>query len=269
MTTKLDQILEQTRHDVVARFQTANVQSLEARASAHQPRGFAATIRHVAQRSPAVIAELKKASPSKGLIRPDFHPANLAQAMQLAGAAALSILTDEPFFQGSLHNLQQASATVDIPCLRKDFIVDPFQILEARAHGADAILLIVAAHTDLNLKRLRASAREHSLDVLCEVHNAEELTRALDLDCEAIGVNSRDLRDFTVHPQILTKLVEQIPKTVVRVAESGITNGAEMARLRAAGYDAFLIGEALMRQPDPGTALAELLAAAAPSLARA
>jgi indole-3-glycerol phosphate synthase len=269
MATKLDQILARTRLDVAARRDASDLASLERRAAMHSPRGFAANLRRVAQRGPAVIAELKKASPSKGLIRADFHPAGLAASLEAAGAAALSVLTDEPFFQGSLHNLQEASTAVAIPCLRKDFMVDPFQVLEARANGADAILLIVAAHDDATLRLLRASARDYSLDVLCEVHNREELKRALDLDCEAIGVNSRDLRDFTVRPETLCELVGDIPATVVRVAESGITRGEEMGRLRTQGYDAFLIGEALMRQGDPGLALTGLLAADMPILAKA
>lgn len=233
--------------------------ALERQAAAHIPRGFVSGLRRVAKQRPAVIAELKKASPSKGLIRPNFQAADLACSLEGAGAAALSVLTNEEFFEGSLKNLEVASHAVKIPCLRKDFIVDPFQVLEARAHGADAILLIVAAHTDAALKLLRESARQSGLDVLCEVHGAEELARAVEIGCEAIGVNSRDLRDFTVRPETLFELAELIPESVVRVAESGISHGDEMVRLRAAGYDAFLIGEALMRQPDPGAALAGML----------
>jgi indole-3-glycerol phosphate synthase len=259
MATKLDRILAQTKLDVVVRKEKADIASLERQAAAHTPRGFARGLRRVAEHGPAVIAELKKASPSKGLIRAEFHPAALASSLEAGGAAALSVLTDEPFFQGSLRNLELASAAVKIPCLRKDFMVDPFQVLEARASGADAILLIVAAHTDEDLKLLRESASEHGLDVLCEVHGDEELDRAVQLGCEAIGVNSRDLRDFTVRLETFTDLVERIPAEVVRVAESGIRNGEDMLRLRAEGYDAFLIGESLMRQPDPGAALAEML----------
>jgi indole-3-glycerol phosphate synthase len=264
MSTKLDQILAHTKISVAARKDAANLRLLEQRAAAHIPRGFATQLRHVAQDRPAVIAELKKASPSKGLIREDFKPVELATGLELAGAAALSVLTDEEFFQGSLRNLELASATVKIPCLRKDFMVDPFQVLEARASGADAILLIVAAHTDVNLLTLRESAREYGLDVLCEVHDREELTRAVGIGCEAIGVNSRDLRDFSVHPETLFDLVGSIPNNVVRVAESGIRSGSDMLPLRAAGYHAFLIGEALMRLPNPGAGLAEMLGSAVP-----
>ncbi len=265
MHNRLNHILEQTRKDLALRRNAADISSLERRAAQHQPRGFSQHLRQAAQNAPAIIAELKKASPSKGLIRADFDPAALARILEANGAAALSVLTDEPFFQGSLRNLELASAAVSIPCLRKDFIVDPFQILEARAHGAAAVLLIVAAHIDADLRNLRAAARDHALDVLCEVHNAEELDRALALDCEAIGVNSRDLRDFSVHPELLYTLAEAIPSTTVRVAESGLSSPKDLLQLRAAGYDAFLIGEALMRQPDPGTALAQLLAHTVPA----
>ena len=259
MATKLDDILAHTTKLVAERRQGTDLARMERQAAEHQPRGFAASLRRFAVSGPAVIAELKKASPSKGLIRAEFDPAALAISLELGGAAALSVLTDEHFFQGSLQNLEFASAAVTIPCLRKDFMVDPFQMVEARASGADAILLIVAAHTDATLKVLRSAAREQGLDVLCEVHDGEELRRALDIDCEAVGVNCRDLRDFTVHPERLMELAGSIPAEVVRVAESGIRTGEDMGRLRAAGYDAFLIGESLMRQADPGAALAEML----------
>ena len=193
MATKLTQILAHTLLEVEARRRAADYERLEELAAEHVPRGFAAGLRRVAETGPAVIAELKKASPSKGLIRSDFRPVELAKSLQAAGAAALSVLTDEEFFQGSLEYLAAASAVVSIPCLRKDFIIDPFQILEARAAGADAILLIVAAHTDEGLRRLFEAAKSFELDVLCEAHNAEEIRRAADLGFELIGVNSRDL----------------------------------------------------------------------------
>jgi indole-3-glycerol phosphate synthase len=158
-----------------------------------------------------------------------------------------------------LENLRRASSSVSIPCLRKDFMVDEFQVLEARANGADAILLIVAALTDAELKRLRSSARAHGLDVLCEVHDAEELERALALECECVGVNSRDLRTFEVSLERACELGARLPSSAVKVAESGIHTAADMQRLMAAGYEAFLIGESLMRQDDPGAALRELL----------
>ncbi len=258
----LPEILAHHRADVRERKVAADYAALERAAAAHVPRGFARALRLKAEKNgAAVIAELKKASPSKGLIRAEFDPAALAREMEAGGAAVLSVLTDERFFQGSLENLRLASDAVKIPCLRKDFMVDEFQVLEARAHGADAILLIVAALEDAELKTLRESARAHGLDVLCEVHDAEELERALALECECVGVNSRDLKTFEVSLERACELAARLPKSAVRVAESGIHTAADMQRLKAAGYEAFLIGESLMRQPHPGMALRELLAA--------
>ena len=210
-----------------------------------------------------MIAELKKASPSKGLIRADFDAAALARQMETGGAAVLSVLTDERFFQGSLENLRRASVAVTIPCLRKDFIVDEFQVLEARANAADAILLIVAALSDAELRRLWDAALVQGLDVLCEVHDAAELERALALECECVGVNSRDLRTFEVSLDRACELASLLPASAVKVAESGIHTAADIQRLRKVGYDAFLIGESLMRQPNPGEALKELLSGSA------
>jgi len=207
----------------------------------------------------AVIAELKRASPSKGLIRADFRPGELARELEAAGATALSVLTDEEFFQGSLGNLREASGTVSIPCLRKDFIVDEFQLLEARANSADAVLLIVAALSQAQLVRLARGARAHGLDVLCEVHDGEELERALDAGCDLIGVNTRDLRTFQVDLQTAFDLAGQFPAGVVRVGESGIRSAQDVEKLRAAGYHALLIGESLMRAERPGAALREFL----------
>jgi len=202
---------------------------------------------------------LKKASPSKGLIRADFQSADLAQELERAGAAALSVLTDEEFFQGSLAYLEEASAATSLPCLRKDFMVDEFQMVEARAHRADAILLIVAALKQDELISLARAAQAHELDVLGEVHEEAELQRALDAGCDLIGVNSRDLKTFHVDLATAFGLGEKIPVDCVRVAESGIHSGADVARLRSAGYDAFLIGESLMRAQHPGEALITLL----------
>ena len=216
-------------------------------------------LRAVGQTGPAIIAEIKKASPSRGLIRPDFRPSVLAPSLQAAGAAALSVLTDEEFFQGSLADLEAASATTSIPILRKDFILDPFQILEARAAGADAILLIVAALSDDQLDLLYAFGTDLGLDVLVEAHDHQEIDRAVALGAQIIGVNSRDLRSFTVRTESLLFLAESLPPDVLRVAESGIRTSADIASLTAGGYNAFLIGEALMRQPEPAAALALLL----------
>ncbi len=259
MPAFLDQIVAATRLKVVETHRQADLRDLERRAQQHVPRGFTRALAEMSKIAPAVIAELKKASPSKGLIRPDFHPANLARELESAGAAALSVLTDEEFFQGSLAYLQAASAAVKIPCLRKDFIVDEFQILEARANAADAILLIVAALSQADLVAFSRSARAHGLDVLCEVHDHDELHRALDAGCDLIGVNSRNLRTFKVDLETAIRLADVFPASIVRVAESGIHTSADITRLRAAGYHAFLVGESLMRAPHPGEALQELL----------
>ena len=259
MPSHLEKIVANTRVEVERRKAGADFAQLERAAASHVPRGFAAALRGAADR-PAVIAELKKASPSRGLIRAEFDVVALARALEQAGAAALSVLTDEAFFQGSLENLSLASAAVKIPCLRKDFMVDPFQMLEARAHGADAVLLIAAALTDAELRTLADAAHAHGLDILCEVHSREELDRVAQLGCHAYGVNSRNLKTFDVSLSTATELVELLPGSAVKVAESGIHTAQDIRQLRSAGYDAFLVGESLMRRPDPGRALAELLA---------
>jgi indole-3-glycerol phosphate synthase len=261
MSTHLDKILATTRAAVAASRAHVAVAELEARAALHSPRGWAEALRERSASGPAIIAELKKASPSKGLIRADFDVAWLAQRYAAGGAAVLSVLTDEPYFQGSLRNLELASEAVALPCLRKDFTVDAYQILEARAHGGDAILLIAAALTDAELLQLTRAARSLELDVLCEVHTGEELDRVLAVaeQPDAIGVNNRDLRTFEVRLETSLELVERIPAGVVRVAESGIATAADLGRLRAAGFDAFLIGESLMRASDPAVALRDLL----------
>jgi len=264
MVTHLDKILATTRCAVDAAKAHVPLAELERLAASHRPRGWAAALRRQSAVGPAVIAEIKKASPSKGIIRADFDAAWLARRYEWGGAAALSVLTDEPYFQGSLRNLELASAAVSLPCLRKDFMVDEYQMLEARAHRADAILLIAAALNDAELARLALAARELELDVLVEVHTTEELDRVLDTlgeaCADAIGVNDRNLKTFEVRLETSLELVQRIPSGVVRVAESGIATGDDIARLRTAGFDAFLIGESLMRQADPGMALAALLA---------
>ncbi|MGA2569135.1 MAG: indole-3-glycerol phosphate synthase TrpC [Terracidiphilus sp.] len=265
--TFLATILASTRATLAAAKARVPLSELERRAAVHHPRGWAAALRRQAVIGPAVIAEIKKASPSKGLIRADFDPAWLARRYRAGGAAALSVLTDEPYFQGSLRNLERASAAAPLPCLRKDFIVDEYQIVEARAHRADAILLIAAALTNAELRHLAQVADGFSLDVLVEVHTTEELDRVLETlgqtGANAIGVNNRDLRTFDVNTEASLALVDRIPASAVRVTESGISTPDDIARLREAGFDAFLIGESLMRQPDPGDALAALLKGAA------
>ena len=266
METRLDTILATTRATVAAARARVPVSDLERRAAEHTPRGWARALRQRAADGPAVIAEIKKASPSKGLIRADFDVEWIARRYEAGGAAALSVLTDASYFQGGLGNLELASAAANVPCLRKDFTVDEYQMVEARAHRADAILLIASALTDGEMKGFTAAARAVELDVLVEVHTAGELDRVLDAlgerGADAIGVNNRDLKTFDVRMETSLALVERIPGSVVRVAESGIATGDDIARLRAAGFDAFLIGESLMRQADPGAALRELLAGA-------
>ncbi len=262
MESQLTRILASTRRGVEERKSLSSIHLLEQAAAAHQPRGFAQALRQKAMHGPAVIAELKKASPSKGLIRPDFDVPTLAAGMEAGGAAALSVLTEEHFFQGSLRNLELASESCAIPCLRKDFIVDAFQLLEARAHRADAILLIAAALTDQELRDFTAQAHTLELDVLCEVHTGEELDRILQLGCDAIGVNNRDLKTFAVSLDVSLQLAARLPANAVHVSESGIETAEDLNRLRAAGFHAFLIGESLMRKSDPGQALKSLLSAA-------
>ncbi len=267
METRLDSILATTRATVAAARERVPMAELERLAALRQPRGWAAALRRCAADGAAVIAEIKKASPSKGLIRADFDVEWIATRYEAGGAAALSVLTDQPYFQGSLRNLELASSRVALPCLRKDFTVDAYQIVEARAHAADAILLIAAALTDAEMKQFAVAAHEVDLDVLVEVHTAQELDRVLNAlgerGADAIGVNNRDLKTFDVRMETSLQLVGQIPAGAVRVTESGIATADDVARLRTAGFDAFLIGESLMRQADPGAALRELLAGAA------
>ncbi len=267
MATHLDTILASTRATVAQAKARVLVAELERHAAAHTPRGWAAAY---AANPPKLLPSLpksKKPRPPKGLIRADFDVAWLAARYAAGGAAALSVLTDEPYFQGSLRNLEIASGSATLPCLRKDFMVDEYQIVEARAHRADAILLIAAALTSGELRHFARAAHNVSLDVLVEVHTADELTRLLDAlgdtGADAIGVNNRDLRTFETHLETSLALIDRIPPTAVRVAESGIFTPDDAARLRSAGFDALLIGESLMRQPDPGAALETLLAAAA------
>lgn len=259
MPASLDSIVAVTRQRLSQRRHSIDLRTLERAAEQHSPRGFREGLRRVAQNGIAIIAELKKASPSKGLIRADFRPADLARELEQAGAAALSVLTDEQFFQGSLDYLREASTATSLPCLRKDFIVDEFQIVEARAHSADAILLIVAALEQQELIALSRRARALDLDVLCEAHDEQELQRAIDAGCELIGVNSRNLRTFEVTLDTALRLADKIPAGSLAVAESGIHTGADLARLRAAGYQAFLIGESLMKQARPSEGLKKLL----------
>jgi len=208
-----------------------------------------------------IIAELKKASPSRGLLREDFQPASLAPALEAAGAAALSVLTEEDFFQGSLAHLKEARKACGLPVLRKDFIVDPWQVWEARAAEADSFLLIAAILSDESLGELLALGRELGMEALVEVHAREELKRALKAKARIIGVNNRDLANFQVRLETSLELVQAIPDECVAISESGIRVRQDIERLRQAGFDAFLIGEHLMSYPDPAAALRGLLGA--------
>lgn len=211
-------------------------------------------------RNPAIIAEIKKASPSAGLIRADFDPIKIAQEYQLAGASALSVITEVHHFQGGLENLASLRWNSKIPLLRKDFIVDPYQILEARYVGADAVLLIAALLDAGTLRNLRGEAERYGMDALIEVHNEAELRKALDSGAALIGVNNRDLRTFEVSLDVSLNLARLMPKDVLAVAESGIRNSEDVRRLSDAGYRGFLVGEQLMRAPSPA-ALKDLLRA--------
>ncbi|MBL8227422.1 MAG: indole-3-glycerol phosphate synthase TrpC [Bryobacterales bacterium] len=211
-------------------------------------------------KSPAIIAEAKKASPSKGLLAKDFDPARIARSYQEGGAAALSVLTDQRFFQGSLADLAAARDAVGMPVLRKDFTIDEVHVVEAAAHGADAILLIAAVLTTAEMERFRALAASYGMAALVEVHNGEELARAIDSGAEILGVNNRDLHTFQVTLDTSLKLAERMPSSAVRVSESGIHSNSDVRTLQAAGYHAFLVGEHLMKAPDPTDALKCLLA---------
>ncbi|MEI6026317.1 MAG: indole-3-glycerol phosphate synthase TrpC [Betaproteobacteria bacterium] len=229
--------------------------------AADPPRGFAAALRaRLAGGHPAVIAEVKKASPSKGVLREHFVPADIARSYEAGGAACLSVLTDERFFQGSAAYLLQARAVCKLPVLRKDFIVDPYQVVEARAMGADCILLIAACLADGQMLELEACALELGLDVLVEVHDGEELDRALRLKTPLIGVNNRNLRTFGVALDTTLGLLHRIPSDRLLVTESGILARADVQRMRSADVHAFLVGEAFMRAADPGQALRDLFA---------
>lgn len=236
--------------------------ALEQRASSRRPQGdaFIRALRDGA--APRVIAECKRRSPSRGILREDYRPGEHALAYARAGAAAISVLTEPTFFDGSLEHLQLARAAVEIPLLRKDFIVDRYQVLEAAASGADAILLIVAALDDRQLRALLADAAACGLAALVEVHDAAELRAAADAGAAIIGVNIRNLRTLSVDPALHEGLAPLIPRGVVAVAESGLGDPADLVRLQKAGYHAFLVGERLIVQPDPGAALKRLRGAA-------
>jgi indole-3-glycerol phosphate synthase len=251
----LDDILRVKREEVERRKRLTSLTALrEGPLYQEARRGFAAAVREPG----AIIAEVKKASPSKGVIRADFDPVAIARAYARGGAAALSVLTDERFFQGRLDYLTTIRRTVDLPLLEKDFVIDPYQVTEARAFGADAILLIVAALTPDMLAGLAAEARTVGVDALVEVHDEDELERAKAVAPGLLGINNRDLRTFRTSLATTERLLPGVPRGCTVVAESGIETRADIARLIGSGVHAFLVGETLMRAPDPGAKLMEL-----------
>jgi indole-3-glycerol phosphate synthase len=260
MSDILRRIVEVKHEEIAAAKARCGLATLRAQALAvGGVRDFEGVLRRrVAARGPAVIAEIKKASPSKGVIREHFMPAEIAASYARHGAACLSVLTDERFFQGSAASLQQARAACELPVLRKDFIVDEYQLAQSRAMGADCVLLIVACLSDAQLAELEAAAHEFGLAVLVEVHDGDELERALRLKTPLLGINNRDLRTFEVSLQTTLGLLPRVPADRLVITESGILSAADVQRLRAAGVHAFLVGEAFMRATDPGRALGQL-----------
>lgn len=256
----LKKIINRKIEEINERKQSCDLPEIRIRAKqADTCRGFVEAIRNKIDAGQAgVIAEIKKASPSKGVIREDFHPAEIAASYEKAGAACLSVLTDADFFQGSEEYLQQARDACSLPVIRKDFIIDPYQVYEARAIGADCILLIVAALNDTQLEELSSLARELNMDVLVEVHDEEELQRALKLKLPLIGINNRNLRTFEVNLDTTLDLLKQIPGDRIVVTESAINSKEDVALMRENNVNVFLVGEAFMRADDPGKALAKL-----------
>ena len=253
-------ILARKREEIAEREAIASLAELRAKAeAADPPRGFVNAMQaKIDEGLPAVIAEIKKASPSRGVLREDFRPAEIAQSYAKGGAACLSVLTDRDFFQGSEAYLMQARAACGLPVIRKDFIIAPYQVVEARAIGADCILLIAAALDDAVLAGLAGLARELGMDVLVEVHDADELHRALKLDLKLVGINNRNLRTFDVSLQTSLGLLWQIPDDRIVVTESGILGPEDVALMRSHGVHAFLVGEAFMKAQEPGAKLREL-----------
>ncbi len=260
MTDILQRIVATKSHEIAAAKRRIPDQTVaEAAQNALPLRDFVAALRlRLAQGGPAVIAEVKKASPSKGVLREDFKPAEIAMSYAQHGATCLSVLTDREYFQGGAEALQSARSACMLPVLRKDFIVDPYQVYESRAMGADALLLIVAVLAQAQLVALADLAHSLGLAVLVEVHDEEELARALQLKTPLIGINNRNLKTFETHLETTLRLRERVPPDRILITESGITSAADVAMMRAQGVHAFLVGEIFMRAPDPGAALAQL-----------
>ncbi len=256
----LKRILARKQEEIAERSAQVSISALrDQAAAADSVRGFVAAMqRKIDAGQAAVIAEIKKASPSKGVLREDFDPAAIARSYAQGGAACLSVLTDRDFFQGSEVYLQQARAACALPVIRKEFIIDPYQVVEARAMGADCILLIAAALSDAQMAELTATAADLQLDVLIEVHDAEELHRVLPLGLKLVGINNRNLRTFETRLETTLDLLAEIPPDRIVVTESGILEAADVMRMRAADVHAFLVGEAFMRATEPGARLAEL-----------
>jgi indole-3-glycerol phosphate synthase len=262
MSDILDKIVAVKRQEVAAALARKPLAAMRADAESRVlTRDFVGAMRaKIAAGLPAVIAEVKKASPSKGVLRADFIPADIAQSYAEHGAACLSVLTDQQFFQGSVDYLKQARASCDLPVLRKDFMVDPYQVYEARAMGADCILLIAACLDDAQMQSLEALAMSLDMAVLVEVHDGAELQRALQLKTPLLGINNRNLKTFEVSLDTTLGLLKDVPEGHLLVTESGISTVADVQRMRSAGVQAFLVGEVFMRADEPGQALAELFA---------
>lgn len=257
---QLDVIIESTKETVKKSISFRSIASLEEDFEKYNKRGFEdAIMSRVSEKETAIIAEIKKASPSKGLIREDFEPKKIAKEYEEGGATCLSILTDEPFFQGKLEYLDSVRSSCELPILRKDFMIDLYQIYETKAYGGDCILLIVAALDIVQLKDFSQLARELNLDILIEAHSEEELNEALSINSKLIGINNRDLTTFEVDKNLAIKLARQIPKDVIVVSESGISSREDILSSKEQGIHSFLIGESFMRKPNPGKALKDIL----------
>ena len=261
MTDVLTRICREKREHIVQSMAVCSRTAVEARAQAASvPRGFAKELRSALGRGEyGLIAEIKKASPSKGLIRSDFDPASLARAYEKGGACCISVLTDVPYFQGSDEDLISARNAIGLPVLRKDFMLDPYQIVETRALGADCVLLIMAALKDSKAAELMAVAREWGMDVLVEVHDTEEMKRALKLESDLIGINNRNLKTLEVDISMTERLAPMVPENSIIVSESGLSTPVDLARMADTGAHCFLVGESLMRQENVQAATSDLL----------